>query len=194
MPTTKKTRNEEIREASITRILDSALELFSSHGYEYTSMSQIAKHAGISKGLIYNYFESKENMLHALVENLQKEEGKFMDVFEMENPREVLEELFRLYFQEVRRNSRIWKMITARSLQLDKFDFIHDMAMKKLEVYTELISKQLMEIGYPNPREETKLLTAMFDGIGLHYLILREDYRLEEVEAFVIKKYCHYER
>ena len=85
-------------------------------------------------------------------------------------------------------------MITALSLQLDKFDFIHDMAMKKLEAYTQLISKQLMEIGYPNPREETKLLTAMFDGIGLHYLILQEDYRLEEVEAFVIKKYCHYER
>ena len=190
----RKSRNEEIREASINKILDAALELFSSHGYAYTSMSQVARHAGISKGLIYNYFDSKEQMLHALIANLQKEEGKFIEVFNDEDPKIVLENMFRLYFREIRENTQIWKMITALSLQLDKFDFIHDLALEKLRRYYTLIQGQLERTGYPDPEQETKLLAAIFDGIGLHYLIIREDYPLDEIENYLIQKYCRYEK
>lgn len=192
MLTERQKRNEEIRESSINKILDTALELFSSHGYEYTSMSLIAKEAGISKGLIYNYFDSKEQLLFALIENLHKEDNKYREVFDNENPREVLESLFRIFFKEIKENSRIWKMITALSLQLEKFDFIHDMALKKLHGYYYLIEQQLNKIGYPNPSEETKLIAALFDGIGLHYLIIKEDYPLSEIENYLIKKYCRY--
>ncbi len=189
----RQTRNEEIREASIGKILDAALELFSSHGYEYTSMSQIARVAGISKGLIYNYFESKEQMLHAMIENLQKGEEKYLEVFKEDDPRSVLENMFILFFQEIQENIQVWRMITALSLQLDKFDFIHDMAHQKFNAWNELIGEQLLKIGYPNAEKETKLLTALFDGIGLHYLIIREDYPLDEMKDYLIQKYCRYE-
>lgn len=187
----RQTRNEELRQASIRRILDAALELFSTRGYAYTSISQIARHAGISKGLIYNYFESKEQMLHEMIAGLQKNEEKFLEVFQQEDPKKVLESLFRMFFEEIRENAPVWKMVTSLSLQLDKFDFIHDMALKKLRGYYQLIGEQLQAAGYPDAAQETKLLTAMFDGIGLHYLIIREDYPLDEIEAFMIKKYCY---
>ena len=133
-------------------------------------------------------------MLHALIANLQKEEGKFIEVFNDEDPKIVLENMFRLYFREIRENTQIWKMITALSLQLDKFDFIHDLALEKLRRYYTLIQVQLERTGYPDPEQETKLLAAIFDGIGLHYLIIREDYPLDEIENYLIQKYCRYEK
>ncbi|RJE72790.1 TetR/AcrR family transcriptional regulator [Reichenbachiella sp. MSK19-1] len=47
-------------------IFDSALELINECGFHGTSMSQLAKHAGVAAGTIYHYFESKEAMICAL--------------------------------------------------------------------------------------------------------------------------------
>jgi len=43
-------------------ILKSAMELFSSKGFVRTSMDDIVKHSGISKGGIYVYFRTKEDI------------------------------------------------------------------------------------------------------------------------------------
>ena len=56
-----------MREEKMTHIMDVALEHFANEGYYRTTISHIARHAGISKGLMYNYFESKEALLRAIV-------------------------------------------------------------------------------------------------------------------------------
>jgi len=43
--------------------MDSALSCFASEGYKSTTISQVAHRAGISKGLIYSYFQGKETLL-----------------------------------------------------------------------------------------------------------------------------------
>ena len=58
---------KEMREEKMTLIMDVALEHFANEGYFRTTISHIARHAGISKGLMYNYFESKEALLRAIV-------------------------------------------------------------------------------------------------------------------------------
>jgi AcrR family transcriptional regulator len=45
------------------RILDAALALFASKGYEETTMRDIAAAAGCSLGLTYRYFASKEDLI-----------------------------------------------------------------------------------------------------------------------------------
>lgn len=45
------------------RIVDAAWELFWLHGYHPTSIMEIAQLAGLPKGSIYNYFETKEALL-----------------------------------------------------------------------------------------------------------------------------------
>jgi AcrR family transcriptional regulator len=62
-------RKEEfakIREQSRSHILQVALTLFADHGFDGTSMAMIAKKAGISVGLAYNYFKSKDDLLKEL--------------------------------------------------------------------------------------------------------------------------------
>jgi len=55
------------------RILESALHLFGSRGYEETTMREIAAEAGYSPGLTYRYFASKEELVLVLYHNLAQE-------------------------------------------------------------------------------------------------------------------------
>ena len=48
-------------------ILDAALELFSTQGYEATSVAQIAAAVGIRKASLYSHFASKQEILDELV-------------------------------------------------------------------------------------------------------------------------------
>jgi len=47
------------------QLLERGAELFTSHPYDKLSMSKIAEEAGISKGLLYHYFPSKQAFFEA---------------------------------------------------------------------------------------------------------------------------------
>lgn len=51
-------------------IVDAAWQLFARHGYELTTVDTIVETADISKGTFYHYFESKEDVLDAVVERM----------------------------------------------------------------------------------------------------------------------------
>ena len=54
-------------------ILDVALTLFSTGGYEATSISQIAEAVGIRKASLYSHFGSKQDILDTLIETIRKQ-------------------------------------------------------------------------------------------------------------------------
>ena len=58
-----KVRTEERREA----IIEAAIQLFAEMGYERASMNELVKRLGGSKGTIYGYFSSKEELFVAVV-------------------------------------------------------------------------------------------------------------------------------
>ena len=60
-------------EQSRALILNSALDLLQEHGYEKTTMREIAKRAGVSLGNAYHYFNSKEHLVQAFYHRLHDE-------------------------------------------------------------------------------------------------------------------------
>ena len=52
------------------RILDEALKLFSTSGYEATSNSQITDAVGIKKSSLYSHFQSKQEIFDTLIDEL----------------------------------------------------------------------------------------------------------------------------
>jgi len=188
-----KSQIEEMREMSIRKIFDASLELFAGKGYEATSISQIAKKAGISKGLIYNYFDSKLDLLKGLMDSFSNVEAEMMEGVIDKDPRKFLENIFRVFFRELRERSDLWKMIAILSLQPDMYRFVHDVALEKLQVYYQLLEELLRQTGVKDPKGESKILAALFDGIGMHYIVISDDYPLDEVENYLINKYCKHE-
>ncbi len=185
-----KEQNNKVRSQSINNILDASLELFAVQGYDATSISMIAEKAGISKGLLYNYFKGKEDLLRGLIDRLNSSEADMMKDVIGNDPGQTLENVLRVFFKELRDNFQQWVFVSKLALQVDKFDFVKDLATEKYNGYTQLLEQLLTALGEPNAKQEARLIAVMFDGIGFQYMIIKEDYPLDEIENYLINKYC----
>lgn len=61
-------RTPKVVEDRREQIIDAAMRVFAQKGYSNATNKDIAREAGITPGLIYYYFESKEALLYALLE------------------------------------------------------------------------------------------------------------------------------
>ena len=71
------TRRERRKDARPGELLAAALDLFVEKGYAATRVEEVAKRAGVSKGTLFLYFSSKEELFKAVVrENIS---GRFAE-------------------------------------------------------------------------------------------------------------------
>lgn len=68
----KPATNLELREDSIRRLSEASFALFVAKGYHATSLDEIARAAGLTKGSIYFYFNSKQRLLLGLLEDARE--------------------------------------------------------------------------------------------------------------------------
>ncbi|MFM2136129.1 MAG: hypothetical protein RL021_1529 [Bacteroidota bacterium] len=95
------------------RLLDKAEELFSEHGFEGTSIRQLAGEAGVNISMISYYFGSKEKLFEALVEERTASiRDRLKDLNEhAENPVTRLEEMIRLYVDRFMSQPRFHRLL-----------------------------------------------------------------------------------
>jgi TetR/AcrR family transcriptional regulator, cholesterol catabolism regulator len=62
-------RTPKVVEDRREQIIDAAMQVFSEKGFTKATNKDVAREAGITPGLIYYYFESKEKLLEAMVES-----------------------------------------------------------------------------------------------------------------------------
>lgn len=67
MATPRYQRRKEDRPREIT---DAAFDVFAEKGYSGTRVEEVAKRAGVSKGLLYLYFKTKEELFKAVVKSV----------------------------------------------------------------------------------------------------------------------------
>ncbi|WP_311945167.1 TetR family transcriptional regulator [Halomonas piscis] len=60
-------------EAAATRetLLDAAEDMFIAHGVARTSLDQIARHAGMTRGAVYWHFKNKADLFHAMLQRVR---------------------------------------------------------------------------------------------------------------------------
>lgn len=57
-----------------TQLIEAAIDLFATNGFWNTPTSKITKHAGVSTGTLFNYFESKDMLIDAVYLQLREEQ------------------------------------------------------------------------------------------------------------------------
>jgi TetR/AcrR family transcriptional regulator, transcriptional repressor of aconitase len=112
-------------------ILEAAVVCFSREGFHRTTMAEIVKESGVSPGAIYNYFESKEEIIEAIAEERRGVEEKLIDEAtqagtvvdalrrlrdaffgDLKNPKERLRRRLSIQlWAEAQRNPRILKLV-----------------------------------------------------------------------------------
>ena len=188
-PRTKK-QLEEHREVQKEKILNAALELFAKKGYHNTSIEQIRKQAGVSKGLIYNYFEKKEDLMKAIVLGALKGADDFIEKLNaLETPQEKIKMLIDISFDYMIRQFEYSKLMVALSLQMDQFPELDQVIHMKYSGSMPLLENLLSQIGHPKPKEEAQILAALLDGIGIQYIVLKEDLPIESIRNYLHQKY-----
>ena len=186
-------QNEQIRKESKHKIMNAAFTLIAKNGYEATSIAMIAKSAGVSKGLIYNYFESKEELVKALVLGAMTEADELLGQLFDENPTITLRNIFLWFFKEIRERPDHWKLMTELTFSIEKFDFVHEIVTSKMTEYIAFVDSLLAQMDYDNPTNEARVIAAILDGIAFHALMMIDEYPLDEMEEYLIKKYCNEE-
>jgi AcrR family transcriptional regulator len=84
-------------------LLGVAKKIFAERGFQSTTMDDIAKEAGFTKPILYQYFESKIDLYHEIVtQTAQMLIGKLAGAVSVaESPRAKIEVAFRVYFDMV---------------------------------------------------------------------------------------------
>lgn len=177
-----------IRQERRQKILHAALELFALNGFEGTSISKVAQKANISKGLVYNYFSSKDEILEAILEEAAQE-GDQMMTTSSSSPEAHLKEMIEAFFHSIEQHQHYWKLITTLGLRANEFPKINHFIKEKLKAYTEYLRQVLEKAGIADPEQEARKLGALVDGITLHYLWSQGQYPLKAMKKHLIQEY-----
>jgi len=160
-------------------LLDSALRCFSERGYEATKVDDIVRFAGVSKGMLYTYFASKEDIFVALV---NQRSSQFVDNMTkrfqtMASAKEKLGYLLVQYRDHpLKTEDRKWISVylefwLSASRDEQRHAFMQGRFQSFLEMFADIVTEGKASGEFDldvNPDLASKLYWALCDGIHLH--------------------------
>jgi len=181
---------QELRQAKKAEICDAALFVFAQKGYHNASVSAISRQAKISKGLIYNYFKSKEELLKEIV--YQGVDALFEPFRAMDE--QFSEADFSLFinkiFSTLSENYDFWKLYFSILVQAEVQALVFDKIMEMAIPLFEILAQYYANRGYKNPMAMARLFTSVLDGVGLNYVIDPENYPIDEIKQLILEKFA----
>lgn len=187
-PKTKE-QNEEIRQQSRQQILDAAFELFANNGFSKTGIAAVAKKAGVSKGLIYHYFDSKEAILEGIFNQLIALSEEILNVADDMSPREKIKQVLEGTFQFIEEDIGTARLMISLALQPDTFDNLQEKIKYTQEKQLKQYVKLFEELGYEEPELEAYEVGALMDGILMGCLSMGDQYPFQEMKTKLLDKY-----
>lgn len=186
---------DQIREESRDKILQSAILLFAQHGYAATSIRMIAENAGISQGLMYNYFEGKQALLRAIFErSMEDVRASLGQASAAATPRQSLERLVHSAFEVVGRNRAFWQLSYQLRMQPEVLAGLGDDVQRWAEAIRGQIETLLRKAGSIRAPVEARVLFAAIDGAAQHYVLAPEQYPLDEVAEEIVRCFLPHTR
>ena len=181
----------EIREVRQHQILDAALHVFAEESYQGASMSAVAKRAKVSKGLIYNYFKSKEEILVSLVVDVFDEVMIQLDL-NLDKPLDKYGfiKVIEKSVDEVVKNPQRWKLYMSLSFQPDVTPILMEQMMPKIQPFMIAVNNYFMGKGYEDPMTMMRYYSAVLDGVQMHILMDPENFPIEKVKKLMIDQFA----
>ena len=188
-PRTEK-QNSEIRMQKKELIVATALVIFSEKGYLGTSMQSISKQVGVSKGNLYNYFESKEELLESVLMKGMLEFSEVLSSYATGlSTEEDFEKAIRGNIEALKLNTTYWKLYFSLLTQPQAQPLFQKIFAPFLEDYMKVFENYFKSKGDENPQVTSMLLGSSIDGISLGYLMMGETYPIDEVLNKLIEKF-----
>ena len=138
-------------------------------GYANCSIAQLASHSGISKGLMYNYFDSKEALLVAIIEDGMSE---ILEYFDPDHDgvltTEELTGFIRKIFSSIRENQQFWILYMNIVLQPKVKEFLEGKPFSNvMDQYGPMLMAYFTEMDFEDPALEMLTFSALIEGFGV---------------------------
>ena len=177
-------------QAGKQKLFDAAMTLFERNGYFATTVEQITSEAGVSKGLVYNYFKSKDELLVGLIEDYTEKMQAVAGAFEAEGSGESIEvrlsSFIDRYFLFLKDNKRFLKLQLTLILMPELKGIVGKAQQKRAEMLLKMTSSWFSRAGIERAKHRARLFLAMLDGVALHYLSIYERYPLMAMKPLMV--------
>jgi len=163
-------------------LVNEALKMFLTRGYDATSINDISMKCGVTKGAFYHYFKSKDQLFRDVIEQISEEYEEFF-IREIMS-KESFEDFFFAYFSIISYHD---KMSSHMGIDMNMVDLVFD-GIKKIPdlrksiaaIYTGL--KEVMITRINSAREDGEIDSSVDpESLALEIIILIEGMILFEV-------------
>lgn len=187
-------RSEEqykvIREKSKRIIMETALELFAANGFHSTTISRIAKKAGIATGLVYNYFNSKEELMDEILRSSFEEFGHLIHDSAMNGSGENnLGSIINTFFNALKGNKNLWRLAIAVQLQPGVTKVATNSTSHFFAHIDDFLERYFISKGEADPKKKAKVLGDLIHCVALTYIVTEDESLLGELISEIITKH-----
>jgi len=147
------------------RILEAAIKVFAEQGFFRSTVSQIAKEAGVADGTIYLYFKNKDDILLQFFNYKTKLVfSQFrVEVNKAENARDKLKNLIHRHLTEFQRDRNMAIVFQAEARQSSDFEkYIKELTKMYYDLVGEIIKQG---------QEEGSIRNNLYLGIVKRYIL-----------------------
>lgn len=170
-------------------IIESALQLFADNGYAATPISMIAKRAGVSQGLLYNFFPGKKALLKEMIKLGFQDIASSMESYStISDPKKAIEGHLLSTIAIIQQKKEFWKLLHALRLQPSVLKDLEKQFKEITLNVTSAFEKVFKKLGIPEPKLEAILFLSQIDGLIILYL-QDETIPLKKLAAQIIKRY-----
>jgi AcrR family transcriptional regulator len=181
---------KQIREEKKALIITTALELFATEGYHHTSISMIASKANISKGLSYNYFNSKEDLLEEVLKQGFKKMAEMMVPEDgVLDTKEEFAEMIDKAFNSIQAEPKFWKLYYSLLFQQGFEDLYQRVFAVFIESYEKILCNYFKIMKVKDPKTMAYTFGAVLDGISLGYLMAPDYFPIEKIKKIIVEKF-----
>lgn len=182
MPRTKE-QNALVQEQSKNLIVVTAMRLFVQFGYDTTSIRMIAREAGISLGLMYNYFSGKEALLREIfIRGVADVQRSFvLPETQKNNSLSDIPAFIKNCLNIVRQHEEFWRLLYALRYQ-PAIQQLLEAEIRSFETMVMInLEQRCAEHTTGNPRALAYLLFALIDGLCTHSVYHTGEYPVDEI-------------
>jgi AcrR family transcriptional regulator len=152
----------EYKKIAKEKIIRAAYTVFTSKGYQKTTMDDVANEVGVSKASLYSYFKSKEEILQTVIKETLN--LSFTNFFDNKDSLDSLEDLYR-YIVEFEDEIHLNFEMTSLSSHNKKISVVNkDLYEKKLKTLTKFIERNQIK-GNIQTNINAYTLAHLFNGI-----------------------------
>jgi len=166
------------------KIFTAAMMLFESQGYFATTVEQVTTEAGVSKGLVYNYFKSKDELLVGLIDDATDKMASVAKTFDSGDSMEESLLLFvDNYFSFLRNERQFLKLQLTLALMPELNEVVSKPQKQRSALLLKMVHGWFSRAKVAESKSKARLLLAMLDGIALHYLFIYDRYPLTSMKS-----------